>query len=206
MADKINETLSALLDSESHLDDGLLAKLKEDGDLAERWQRYSLIGDAIRGDLPKQLDLDISDRVAQALASEPVLLAPQAGSQAHQAEAPQAKEAGEVIDASKRFGWLGSWGRSAAQFAVAASVTAVAIFGVQQYGGQGEADLTSPAPVLTTMPAMGGAAPVSLEARPQAQGRISQAEQQRRVNAYLQDHAQQLRISDETEEQQETNR
>ncbi|WP_341503238.1 RseA family anti-sigma factor [Gallaecimonas sp. GXIMD4217] len=204
MADKINETLSALLDSESHLDDGLLAKLKEDGELADRWQRYSLIGDALRGDLPQQVDLDISARVAQALESEPTLLAPQAGKAQPQAEAQQPEQQGEVIDASSRFGWLGNWGRSAAQFAVAASVTAVAIFGVQQYGVEGNPELNQPTPVLTTLPAIGGAAPVSLEARPQAQGRLSQAEQQRRVNAYLQDHAQQLRINDEQQEQQET--
>ncbi|EKE67919.1 sigma-E factor negative regulatory protein [Gallaecimonas xiamenensis] len=179
MAQQRDELFSALVDNQHPLDDHWLEDLKSDPQVQERWQRYHLIGDAMRGDLPGEMAFDITSKVAAALAEEPAILAPQA--------------------VAKPKGVQGFW-RPVAQLAIAASVALVAIVGVQQYSTQD--DLPQPSsPVLSTLPAIGTAAPVSLEAAGpragQQQGRLVQAEQQRRVNAYLQDHAQQLRLQDD---------
>ncbi|WKE66418.1 RseA family anti-sigma factor [Gallaecimonas kandeliae] len=186
MAQHRDELFSALVDNQHGLDDHLLEELKTDPEAQARWHRYHLIGDALRGELPGQLSFDITAKVAAALDEEPALLAPKA------------------VEKAKPRGLQGFW-RPVAQLAVAASVALVAVVGVQQFSGKD--DLPQPAsPVLSTLPALGTAAPVSLEAAPrggQQQGRLVQAEQQRRVNAYLQDHAQQLRLQDEEEAQQQ---
>lgn len=188
MAQHRDEHFSALIDGHHRLDDSQLEALKTDPQAAERWQRYHLIGDTLRGELPASVELDICARVAAALNDEPALLAPKAVSQPR--------------------GVKGFW-RPVMQFAVAASVALVAIVGVQQYGQHNDLPQPASTPVLSTLPALGTAAPVSLEANPQReqQGRLVQAEQQRRVNAYLQDHAQQLRLQDneQTQQQEEAN-
>ncbi|WP_115719585.1 sigma-E factor negative regulatory protein [Gallaecimonas mangrovi] len=179
MAQHRDELFSALVDNQHALDDAWLEELKSDRDTAERWQRYHLIGDVMRSEMPEQMSLDITARVAAALDDEPQLLAPKA------------------TDKAKPKGLQGFW-RPVAQLAIAASVALVAVVGVQQYGAK--SDVPQPSnPVLSTLPAMGTAAPVSLEAGPPSghEGRLIQAEQQRRVNAYLQDHAQQLRLQDD---------
>lgn len=181
MAQHRDELFSALVDNQHPLDATWLEEIKSDPEAADRWQRYHLIGDALRGELPAQMSFDITDRVAAALDEEPALLAPKA-----------------TETKAKPRGLQGFW-RPVAQMAVAASVALVAVIGVQQYGAKSDVPQPVSNPVLSTLPAIGTAAPVSLEAGPPngEQGRLIQAEQQRRVNAYLQDHAQQLRLQDD---------
>ena len=63
-----NEALSALLDGEQHLTD---AKIAEQD--VTTFGRYALIGDAMRAKKNNNdIHIDISDRVALALESEPV--------------------------------------------------------------------------------------------------------------------------------------
>jgi len=110
MANNIDEQLSALVDgeiSERELD-ALLARMRKQPELRAQWGRYNLISDALHKNLPRRLDHGLQARVAEALAAEPVLLAPK-----------------------RRHKTVGPWIRQTAGLAVAASVTAVAILGFQ---------------------------------------------------------------------------
>ena len=71
-----NEKLSALMDGES-FDNELLNELSRDDKLQQSWQRYHLIRDTMRGDVGEVIHFDIADRVAAALAQEPVRLTPE---------------------------------------------------------------------------------------------------------------------------------
>ena len=70
------DRISALMDGE--LGDGdaerAIAHLKDDPESRERWERFHLIGDMLRGE--RMLSANFDDRVAQRLASEPTVLAP----------------------------------------------------------------------------------------------------------------------------------
>lgn len=183
MANK--EQISALVDGEIQ-DKVLLEQLGDDLELADTFGRYHLYGDALRRELPRHLQLDMSDRIAAALADEPAMIAAPAPS------APQSKaEQSNVV--RPLFGRVSPMLRYAGQFAVAASVSAALIFGVQQYS-QNELPLS---PVLNTVPMNGGAAPVSLNYQiAPRQGSQEQAllEQQRHIHELLMDHELQQRL------------
>ena len=110
-----NERISVLMDGESS-EASWLKSVMQDPQQQETWGRYHLIGDALREELPADLTLDLADRVALALADEPTVLAP------------------------RSLGWrerakpaIATLMRHGGQFAIAASVAAVSILGVQQY-------------------------------------------------------------------------
>ncbi|MGD8483366.1 MAG: sigma-E factor negative regulatory protein, partial [Thioalkalispiraceae bacterium] len=109
MGKQYEERLSALVDGEETHTDDVLSRIKQDDELRQRWQRYHLISDAMKGYLDGPSYPDISARVSQALDNEPTVLAPR-----HK---------------SSRFQ---HWYKQAAGFAVAASVATVAVFTVQQ--------------------------------------------------------------------------
>lgn len=71
------EKLSALIDGE--LDDQemerQLALLKQNNDAQDSWEMFNLIGDTLRGD--SRISPDFSRRIAERLALEPTMLAPQ---------------------------------------------------------------------------------------------------------------------------------
>ncbi len=118
MADDKKEWISALADGE--LDGGELARgldaLRNDPALLESWSRYHLMRDALHSNLEARVMPDLSRRVAAALESEPVVLAPQ----------------------HSRRPWL----RHAAGLAVAASVTGVAILGITRMNDEGDSAAT----------------------------------------------------------------
>jgi sigma-E factor negative regulatory protein RseA len=97
MANK--EQLSALMDGDLS-DIEVLNELGTDPALQDTWSRYHLIGDAMRGDLPVNLQLDLSDSIMLALEDEPVILAPKPV----QPVAPRAEAAGKVMPLVRRFG------------------------------------------------------------------------------------------------------
>ena len=70
-----SEALSALVDSEaSELElRRLLKASEEDSELKQSWQRYQLIGAAIREDLPAVGYTDLSASISAAIADEPAL-------------------------------------------------------------------------------------------------------------------------------------
>ncbi|MGY3904599.1 sigma-E factor negative regulatory protein [Aeromonas lusitana] len=187
MANK--EQLSALMDGDlSDLE--VLNELGTDPALQDTWARYHLIGDAMRGDLPVNLQLDLSDSIMLALDDEPTILAPKPV----QPAAPAVKTAGKVLPLLRRFG------QQVGQYAIAASVAAAVIFGVQQYQGQ---DGMPANPVLNTIPVGGSATPVSVHysqdgnragTRQQGLNEQQMQEQRERVNAFLRDHQLQQRL------------
>ncbi|WP_039040539.1 MULTISPECIES: sigma-E factor negative regulatory protein [Aeromonas] len=187
MANK--EQLSALMDGDlSEIE--VLNELGTDPALQDTWSRYHLIGDAMRGDLPVNLQLDLSDSIMLALEDEPAILAPKPA----QPAAPQVQPAGKVIPFVRRFG------QQVGQYAIAASVAAAVIFGVQQYQGK---DGVPSSPVLNTIPVGGSAAPVSVHypqdgsrtgVRQQGLSEQQMQEQRERINAFLRDHQLQQRL------------
>ncbi len=200
MANK--EQISALMDGDLS-DAEVLNELEMDSDLQDTWGRYHLIGDAMRGDLPVNLQLDLSDRIMAALEDEPTILAPKPVETApvlQPAVAP-VKTDSNVVPLFRRVG------QQLGQYAIAASVAAAVIFGVQQYQGQ---DGVPANPVLNTIPIGGSAAPVSVHypqqdgARARQQGLTEQQmqEQRERINAFLRDHQLQQRLLQDRQIQQ----
>ena len=200
MANK--EQISALMDGDLS-DAEVLNELEMDSDLQDTWGRYHLIGDAMRGDLPVNLQLDLSDSIMAALEDEPTILAPKPVETAPvlQPVVAPVKSDSNVVPLFRRVG------QQLGQYAIAASVAAAVIFGVQQYQGQ---DGVPANPVLNTIPIGGSAAPVSVHypqqdgARARQQGLTEQQmqEQRERINAFLRDHQLQQRLLQDRQIQQ----
>lgn len=108
MADDKKEWISALADGE--LNHSALGKaieeLRGSSDMQASWSRYHLIRDTLHGNLEHGVDTELHSRISEALEQEPVVLAPKRGHR--------------------------PWLRHAAGLAVAASVTGVAVLGIQQ--------------------------------------------------------------------------
>ncbi|MBE8168185.1 MAG: anti-sigma factor [Shewanella sp.] len=157
-----------------------------------KWQRYHVIGDALRDELPETFSLDLSANIAAALEHEPEIVAPVPQKQSQNTSGLKAK----VIPLFRQFG----------QYAIAASVAVFAVVGVQNYQQQSQIE-NSPIPVLNTMPLVGSASPVSLQTGPSTAQLSKQEynekvlEQRRRVNAYVQDHMLQQRLNAGTQMQ-----
>ncbi|MDO2949487.1 sigma-E factor negative regulatory protein [Aeromonas simiae] len=187
MANK--EQLSALMDGEleREVQASLLDSFGDDVELQEAWSRYHLIGDTMRGELAMDMPFDLCDKIALALEDEPTVLAPQP------APAEPIRQRNVVVPFVRRVG------QQFGQYAIAASVAAAVIFGVQQYQGQDHVVPTSP--VLNTIPVGGNASPVSVHypkddsrARQQALTEQQMSEQRERINAFLRDHQLQQRL------------
>ena len=172
------ENLSALVDGEDSTSTSssshVLDAVKNDAELQLKWKSYHLIRDGLRQELPANINFDIADRVAQALESEPAILAPKKTWR----DVPLV---GTVIPFAKQGG----------QMAIAASVAVAMIIGVQQFN---QTDANQPFNAAPPIPGIqGGLSPVSFDqtrAIPNSDG----VEQRRRINAYLTDHKQQLRF------------
>ncbi|WP_394200073.1 sigma-E factor negative regulatory protein [Shewanella waksmanii] len=178
------EWVSAAVDGET--DAQTMAELAADTDSHELWQDYHLIGDAMRGELPQQINLDLTANIAAAIEQEPTIMVPKTDKvEVAESTQPAAKLA-NVIPMFKQFG----------QYAIAASVALVAVVGVQNYNQAPEVD-ASPLPVLNTRPLVGSATPVSLQTGPVQQSRANEQvhEQRHRVNTYIQDHMLQQRLN-----------
>jgi sigma-E factor negative regulatory protein RseA len=115
MTNPSDERISALLDGELDASEQQTAvdELLARDEHRKAWGRYHLISDTLKRSLPGAIDHGFSSRVMAALEDEPTVLAP-----SHRA----------------------SWSQRAAGLAVAASVAAVAILGVQfMYRQDGQA-------------------------------------------------------------------
>ena len=178
MSESKFETVSSLVDNYQTNDD-VFDELVKDNHMSETWQRYHMIGDAMRDELPHSLNTDLSASIANAIAEEPTVLAPIA--KPSLTESVKAK----VVQFSKPFG----------QVAIAASAAGLMVIGVQQ--NVAENDTLVPNPIVQTVPFGGIAEPVSLNY--QQNDRVSKqqamVEQQRRFQALLQDHKQQLKFT-----------
>lgn len=107
MTDQSDERLSSLVDGELGDTDHhqALTSLISDEKRCQCWERYHLIGDTLKRNLPHAIDCQLASRVMAELENEPTILAPQT----HKS----------------------SFGKRMAGLAVAASVATVAVLGVQ---------------------------------------------------------------------------
>ena len=172
------ENLSALVDGEhdAHTSSSsdVLDAVKNDADLKLKWVSYHLIRDGLRKELPVNINFDIADKVAQALESEPAILAPKKTWR----DLPLVSS---VVPFAKQGG----------QMAIAASVAVAMIIGVQQFN---QGDVEQPFNAAPPIPGIqGGLSPVSFD-QTRAIPNSSAVEQRRRINAYMTDHKQQLRF------------
>ena len=78
MNEDVREQLSALVDGELGEPDavGMLDRLNLDEELKQVWERYHLVSDVIRNDLPLFTSVDLVDRVRQSLDTEPIAFRP----------------------------------------------------------------------------------------------------------------------------------
>lgn len=98
--------LSALMDGD--LDDMAVKKLLEDKSIRQSWHRYHVISDVLQNRIPLNIDPQLTLRISELIKSEPAIVAP-----------------------SRRN--LLNYLKPVAGTAIAASVAALAILGVQQY-------------------------------------------------------------------------
>jgi len=131
MASKNEEKLSALVDGELDETDVhlLLDRLREDPGLTERWSRYHLIHDTLRNNLSETVAPDFAERVWKGLEDEPTVVAPQ-----------------------RRPLRVPGFMKQAVGLALASSVTAVAILGVQQMEADNPGGSSKATPQLADAP------------------------------------------------------
>ena len=180
------EILSSFIDDQT-LSNSELDALISDAECAQDFERYHLIGDAIRDELSPELSLDFASKVSAAIALEPTIIAPK--NKVVEDEALETKKVpNNVVSLTSRFGSYG----------IAASVAAVMVVSAIQL--QSNQDVNQEIPVLQTIPTGGYASPVSLQ-RPRntsdVELKMAQKERlelQHRMNSYVKDHMLQQRL------------
>lgn len=179
-----HEKLSAFMDGEIS-DNDIVESIENDNDLQAKWRSYHVIRSGLRKEASVMPELDITAAVAQAIAEEPTILAPKT-------EKAKTSWFGKVVPFAKQSG----------QFALAASVAAAVILGVQQYN---QPVSTEPFMTAPTVGPQGGLAPVSLEqTRTLPRNDMSVLlEKRRQINALIADHEQQIKLKQAQQESQE---
>lgn len=134
MSDRSNEELSALMDGEATEMElrRTLKSLDSDSELLQKWRRYHVSRSVIQGDMKEAqaaqfVRLDISQAVSEAIDNEP----------AHS------------VDVPSKPGWAAKILQPLSSVAVAASVSAMVVFGWQTFQQQG-GQLTDPALVSSS--------------------------------------------------------
>jgi len=187
MSESKFEAISSLVDNyraTEHESEQAIDDILKDEHLSTTWQHYHLIGDVIRDEIPSALQLDLSAQIADALQDEPTILAPNRveGKSTNTFKA-------KVVQLFKPLG----------QLAIAASAAGLMIIGVQQNVADNN-EIITPNQIVQTKPLAGFANPVSFNyqqpVKPQKQVALEQRiEQQRRFQALLSDHQQQIKLS-----------
>jgi sigma-E factor negative regulatory protein RseA len=179
MSENKFEAVSSIVDNDQQNDE-LFDEILNDSHLSATWQRYHLMGDVMRGETSDVINFDLSSQIASAIADEPTILAP------HTSNNLVGKLKAKVVQFAKPFG----------QMAIAASAAGLMVMGVQQNSADTDALLPA-SQVVKTMPFGGVAEPVSLNFQQTSRSSEKQAfvEQQRRFQALLSDHQQQIKLS-----------
>lgn len=184
--------LSAASDNQP-LSKAQLDRLLAQPELKDKLERYHLIGAALRRENASPLAPSFTDEFAALLADEP----------AYQLQSD--RNLLQRVRAGLSQAANGRWMQPVAQGAVAAGVALLAVFGVQQYQQTGTADALTPLPVLQTQPVAGFYTPVSLsqttvENRFAEQEQQAMLEQQKRLQALLNAHRQQVRVMEQAQQ------
>jgi sigma-E factor negative regulatory protein RseA len=186
MSESKFENISSLVDNYQATEqdsEQVIDEMLKDEHLSKTWQNYHLIGDVIRDEIPATLQLDLSAQIADALQDEPTVLAPnRVENKTHN------PFKAKVVQLVKPLG----------QLAIAASAAGLMIIGVQQNVADNE--VITPNQIVQTKPLAGFANPVSFNyqqpVKAQKQVALEQRiEQQRRFQALLSDHQQQIKLS-----------
>ncbi len=220
MSESKFETISSLVDNyRASKDDAVTEKtideMLKDDDLSSSWQNYHLIGDIMRDEVPSSLQIDVSKQIAQAITQEATILSPNLSalsektpekSETSQVVATRHTISENVVVAQNRFrAKVSKLIKPLGQLAIAASAAGLMIVGVQQNVVNNQLENTvSPSQVFPTMPLAGYANPVSFnyQTKTQQENIQSQKEaaikqriaQQRRFQALLTDHQQQVKL------------
>jgi len=187
MSESKFEAISSLVDNYRASDqksEQAIDEMLKDEHLSSTWQSYHLIGDVIRDEIPQTLQLDLSAQIASAIADEPTVLAPVTAN-----ERAEIGIKAKVIQLFKPVG----------QLAIAASAAGLMIIGVQQNTANID-EIITPSQIVQTKPLGGFANPVSFNyqqnTKSQQKAALEQRiEQQRRFQALLSDHQQQIKLS-----------
>lgn len=118
------EQISAFMDGEAQTDEAAIA-MSQHSELRSTWGRYHLISDCLKQQCPSHIDNELVDRVASAISDEPAIVAPN-----------------KVV--------VASFLKPVAGFAIAASVTVVAILGIQQ-DRSGDQHALAPSPQVAAV-------------------------------------------------------
>jgi len=203
----------------AHLFDNML----KDEDLSSTWQNYHLIGDVLRDEVPQSLQLDLSKTISAAIAQEATILSPNSSiysaskdldssvtEEVSTNNKPLINDTNKVINASNRFkAKIATFVKPLGQVAIAASAAALMIVGVQFNVAENLS--VTPSQVVQTVPLSGYANPVSFSvqsAQPEQsqhskqqtqqamdeQRLVERVAQQRRLQALLKDHNQQVKL------------
>ncbi|HBY85215.1 MAG TPA: transcriptional regulator, partial [Colwellia sp.] len=192
----------------------------KDEDLSSTWQNYHLIGDVLRDEVPQSLQLDLSETISAAIAQEATILSPNSslqtsGKNSHLSTQESAsisnnsteQQTNSVVDATNRFkAKISNLIKPMGQVAIAASAAALMIVGVQNNVTDNSS--ITPSQVVQTVPLSGYANPVSFnvqssqsqQSKQQAQQAMNEqlasdrVAQQRRLQALLKDHNQQVKL------------
>lgn len=219
MTNNYQEPLSALLDDEltdKELAD-VLSEVEQDANKNSQFSRYALIGDVLRKEQELVVDDSFAASISDAVANIDI------SSQTQQVESVtnasnDETSASQVISDAENVSSIAShphWGKrlagsvaafttsqlgkGAAQFAIAASVALVAVFGVSNMQVSETERMSSP--VLNTVPIVQDFKPVSLDGN-QKKPTANQVTQSR-INALMADHNQQIRAAEELTETEE---
>ncbi len=180
------EILSSFVDDQTLTTSELDALIAE-AQSAQDFERYHLIGDAIRDELSPDFSIDFASKVSAAIALEPAILAPK-NKVDDEPVLNKTKESSNVVSLFSRFGSYG----------IAASVAAVMVVSAVQL--QSNQDVNQDIPVLQTIPTGGYASPVSLQIpsnTPDVEVQMVKKERlalEYRMNAYVKDHMLQQRL------------
>ena len=161
MNEKISEQISAMFDDE--LDEQeqelLLRRLKQDADLQSSWSHYQLIGDAMRHNLSPASHPDFLQDIGRRIEHEPAI------------ESASKSTAGRL-----------RMMKPVAGLAIAASVAAMAIIGLQNMG-QGESPYDSVPRLAQTQPA------TAIQHVSGKRWNMQQPDTEMRLNGYLVNHS-----------------
>lgn len=120
------EQLSAFMDDEiDGLQKNQVEQILKDPELLDTWSRYHLVSDCLKRNLPEHLDRELAGKISKSIHQEPAIVAPG--------------------------GLSRSFVKPAAGFAIAASVAALAIFGIQQQQPGGPHEIPQP-PLVQSVP------------------------------------------------------
>lgn len=174
------EQLSALMDGEL-IDNELINFLSRDNELQQHWYRYHLIRDTLRGDVEKQIYIDVSAGVFAAIGGEdsaPIVLI------------PEAQPKPEVWHKMPFWQKVRPWFSHVGQAGLAAGVSLAVIVGVQKYNSTDP--IPTEVPAFSTFAIGSMASPVSYGVAPNAEQ--SNVQDHRRHFAILQDYELQRRL------------